>query len=271
MSLLLLDPLVLLLYAGVVAYAWVVVSGRFRAWFRADRLWLGFWPLPLVAAATPLLLGPLLRAAQALAPGREGGVTSVAAFLIANLVVIVGLSAAPPRHLLPRWARRRLTSLPTDVAPPADGAVPALHASNVEARVSWPRWRWRIDAIPGHAWVAEGQLRFQACEHGTPVSGVPELDEAEVAQLELHLGADARLQPPRGGWWTRHRLEVDLTDVDAWRVSARRPWSRSALLTFEVEGRQPVRVWVLEVEVLRTGIAEALVASTEARADEDLA
>jgi hypothetical protein len=267
MTLLLLDPLVLLLYAGVVAYAWVVISGRFRAWFRPDRLWLGFWPLPVVAAATPLLLGPLLRAAQALTPGREGGVTSVAAFLIANLVVIVGVSAAPPRLLLPRWARRRLTPLPVGVTPPADGATPALHASNVEARVSWPRWRWRIDAIPGHAWVADGQLRFQACEDGARAPGVPELDEAEVAQLELRLGADARLQSPRGGWWTRHRLEVDLTDVDAWRVSARRPWSRSALLSFEVEGRRPVRVWVAEVEGLRAGIAEAL-AAPERRPDE---
>ncbi len=254
MSLLLLDPLVLLLYAGVVAYAWVVVSGRFRAWFCADRLWLGFWPLPVVAAATPLLLGPLLRGAQALAPGREGGVTSVAAFLIANLVVIVGVSMAPPRHLLPHWARRRLTRPPVDVTPPADGAVPALHAPHVQARVSWPRWRWRIDAIPGHAWIADGQLRFQACDH-EPAGGVHDLDEQEVGQLELQLGADARLRPPRGGWWTRRRLEVELAEVDAWRVSARRPFSRAGLVTFEVEGRRPARLWVTRADTLRDDIA----------------
>ena len=264
MSLLLLDPLVLLLYATVAAYAWVVLSGRFQAWFRADRLWLGCWPLPVVAAATPLLLGPLLRAAQALAPGREGGVTSVGAFLIANLMVIVGLSAAPPRLLLPRWARHRLTPLPVDVAPPAEGAVAALHSSHVQARVGWPRWRWRIDAIPGHAWVADGQLRFEACDQET-ATGIHDLDEEEVRQLDLQLGDDARLRPPRGGWWTRRRLEVELPEVDAWRVGGRRPFSRAGLLTFEVEGRRQARLWVARVDTLRAGIATATSSPTGQR------
>jgi hypothetical protein len=264
MSLLLLDPLVLLLDAGVVVYAWVVISGRFQAWFRADRLWLGCWPLPVVAAATPLLLGPLLRAAQAVTPGREGGVTSVAAFLIANLLVIVGLSVAPPRHLLPRWARRRLTPSPVDAPPPVEDAVPALRASHVQARVSWPRWRWRIDAIPGHVWVADGQLRFEACDQEA-ATGIHDLDEEEVGQLNLQLGGDARLRPPRGGWWTRRRLEVELAEVDAWRVTARRPFSRAGLLTFEVEGRRPARLWVTRADRLRADITAATSAPTGQR------
>lgn len=268
MILLLLDPLVLSLYVVVAAYAWWVVSGRFRAWFRADRLWLGFWPLPLVVTVAPLLVGPVLRVLEALTPGSDTGVTGAVTFLLGNVVVVVAVSLAPPRALLPAWARRRLESPPTDVEPPVPGAVPALHASHVRGRVSWPRWRWRIDGIPGHVWVADGQLLFRACGDGDATGGIPELDEDEVDQLELQLGDDARLSSPRGGWWTRRRLDVDLPAVDDCRVTARRPWSRAGLVTFEVQGRRPVRLWVSRADHVRDAIARARQRGSQRPADD---
>lgn len=259
MSLLLLDPLVLLVYLGVAVYGWWVWSGRFRSWFGPQRLWLGLWPLPAVVAGAPLLTGPLLRTADMLGPAGDGLVSGIL-FLLANVALIVGLWLAPPRLLLPPWARDRLTTPATDPGAPAPGpadrAVPAAQASHVQARTSWPRWRWRIDALAGHAWVDDGELHFVATD--APHAGIGELDQDEVDQLELQLGADARLRPPRGGWWTRRRLDVRLDELDAWRVTATRPWDRAGLLVLEVDGRPPLRLWSPRVERLRRDIAGAL-------------
>lgn len=259
MSLLLLDPLVLLLYLGVAAHSWLVWSGRFRRWFAADRLWLGLWPLPAVLALVPLLVGPLVRAASALAPVDEGGLVNVAVFLVASAAPIVALSVAPPRVLLPPWARERLTTpppAPVDLGHPEipEEAVAALHASHVTARVGVPRWRWRVDAVPGYAWIADERLHFRAVDDHEAASGRHELDQDEVDQLELQLGDDLRLRPPRGGWWTRRRLDVELGELDRWEASATRPWDRAGLLTLEVAGRRPTRLWTPRLDHLRRAL-----------------
>lgn len=255
MPLLLLDPLVLLLYLGVAAYGWWVWSGRFRSWFGPDRLWLGFWPLPIVAGVVPLLTGPLLRAVSVLGPADDGALVPVIVFLVVNVALIAGLTTAPPHRLLPPWARRRLTTPSPDAAVEAPAhAVPALHASHVQARVTWPRWRWRIDAPAGHAWVVDGRLLFRPAATGDPTTDIHQLDQDEIDQLELQLGDDARLRPPRGGWWTRRRLDVELDELDGLRVDARRPWDRAGLLTLQVEGRRALRLWCPAVDRLRRDI-----------------
>lgn len=269
MSLLLLDPLVVTIYAAVAIYGWVVWSGRFRSWFAPDRLWLAAWPFPVVAAIVPLLVGPLLRAASVLGPDDDGGLVGVTVFLIANAVPIVLLSLAPPAVLLPPWARARLTPLPEhgeeggreDVSP--DSAVPAVHAPRAEGHVGWPRWRWRIDAVPGHAWVVDGRLHFVASVDDDPSGDLRDLEQEEIDQLDLQLGGDARLRPPRGGWWTRRRLDVELAELDAWRLVARRPRGRAGLLVLEVEGRRPVRLFATRADVLGDAITASRAHATE--------
>jgi hypothetical protein len=256
-SLLLLDPLFLLLYAAVAAYGWVVWSGRFRAWFRPDRLWLGFWPLPVVVAVVPLLVGPLLRGLDGLGPrGEAGGLLAVTAYVVANGVPMAWLGLAPPRWLLPPWARARLARLDVPGELPAPDAVAALHVHRTRATVSWPRWRWRIDAEPGHVWVDGGHLRFRAtgAGDGDTTVGIGEFDQAEIDQLELRWGDEARLEPPRGGWWRRRQLDVELDAVDDVRVGARRPWADDGLVTLRVEGRPPLRLWVARMRDVRNAI-----------------
>ena len=247
MSLLLLDPLVLVLLACLVAYGWLVWSGRFHSWFRPDRLWLGFWPLPAILLVVPLLVGPLLRAAGLFGPeDGAGGIVAVLAYVAVNGVPMLVLGLAPPRWLLPPWARARLATLPDPDDAPVPGAVPAAHATGTGGSVGWPRWRWRIDAEPGHCWVDGSHLRFRAVsDPGTePVSGLDDFDQADIDQLELRWGEQARLEPPKGGWWRRRQLDVDLDALDGWHVGVRRPWSPAGLLVLEVEGRRPLRLWV---------------------------
>lgn len=257
MSLLLLDPLFLLLYACVAAYGWVVWTGRFRAWFRPERLWLGFWPLPAVVAVVPLIVGPLLRGLDGLGPrGVDGGLLAVTLYVLANGVPMAWLGLAPPRWLLPPWARERLAVLPDRGDLPEPGAVPAAHAAAAAPSMNWPRWRWRIDAEPGYLHLEDGHLRFRATGEpdSSPGGLLTDIDQAEIDQLQLHWGDEARLEPPRGGWWRRRHLDVDLAAVDDTSIRARRPWDQAALVTLEVEGRPPLRLWVAGID----GVADAL-------------
>lgn len=261
MSLLLLDPLVLLLYGCVVIYGWLVWSGRFRSWFRADRLWLGCWPLPAVVAAVPLLVGPLLGAVDGLGSGDEaGGLIAVSAYVVLNGVPMAWLGLAPPRWLLPPWARRRLTPLPGPEHRPTPGAVAAVHAARSDARTTWPRWRWRVDGEPGHVWVEAGQLRFRAygSTDEATAAGIDDFVQDEIDQLELRWGTEARLEAPRGGWWRRRWLDVDLDALDDWRLSATRPWTSDGLATLAVEGRAPLRLWVTDIGRVRRAIETEL-------------
>lgn len=251
MSLLLLDPLILLLYASVAVYGWAVWSGRFRAWFRPDRLWLGFWPLPAVVAVVPLFVGPLLRGLDELGPaGETSGLVAVTLYVLANGVPVAWLGLAPPRWLLPPWARARLAAFPDPGELPGSDAIPAAHAAAAGSPVSWPRWRWRIDAEPGYVRLGEGHLRFRATGRvGTgPDAAFDEFEQDEIDQLQLRWGDEAHLEAPRGGWWRRRHLDVELDALDDVRIRARRPWDDAGLVILAVEGRPPVRLWVARTD-----------------------
>lgn len=260
MPLLLLDPLVLALVCGLAVYAWVVWTGRFRRWFAPERLWLGCWPLPVVVAVVPLLVGPVLRVVVGLgSTDGHGGLLAVSAYLVGNGVPIVWLSVAPPRWLLPPWARQRLAVAPRGARAdgvPAD-AVPAVHAPRAEGGACVPRWRWRVDGEPGHLWFDDGHLRFRASTDPGAGPPTPRLEQSEVDQLDLRLGTEVQLEAPRGGWWTRRLLDVDLAALDEVAVCARRPWADDGLLTLGVEGRRPLRVWVTGVDEVHRELAAA--------------
>lgn len=258
MPLLLLDPLVLLLAAGIATYGVVVWLGGFRAWFGRERLWWWCWPLPALLLAVPLLVGPLERALIGLVADDGGGLAGVAAYLVVNAVPIAWLSLAPPRWLLPPWARARLAAPPSaSQEAPVPGAVPAVHAWGPRGSHGSPRWRWRVDGVPGHVWTEPGgRLRFRALPGHDELA---ELDQSEVDQLDLHLGESASLRPPRGGWWTRRLLDVELDEVDRCRVRSRRPWDGAGLLALEVADRPTVHLWLAEVEAVRTGRHDGVV------------
>lgn len=264
MSILFLDPLVLATYAVLGVAVWLVWVGRFRAWFGRDAGWtLLAWPVPLVTGLVPVLAGVVSGLLGRVGVVGEGGGTAMGvAYLGVYLVPWVWLVLAPPRWLLPPWARTRVTRPPPRDAAVVPEAVPALHAWRGRGHAARARWVWAVDAVAGFVWVEDGQLRFRAVDDGTAGSSAADqridLDDDAVDQLELTLGAEFRLQPPRGGWWTRQRVDVELDALDGWQVGMRRPWTDSGLLSLEVAGRRPVRLWVTDADAVETALAGAM-------------
>jgi hypothetical protein len=263
MSILFLDPLVLATYAGIGILAWWIWVGRFRSWFGRDATWTALvWPLPLVTAAVPILAGSVSGLLNRFGIGGEGGGAVVgAAYLAAFVLPWTLLCVFPPRWLLPRWARGRLVRPPRRAPAPVEGAVPAVNAWRGPGHGSRARWVCRVDAVPGFVWVDGSELRFRSVPDWSPDTTVAherdELDDDEVRELEFAIGDEFRLEPPRGGWWTRRSLDVQLGALESWSVSASRPWSDDGLLTLQVEGRRTLRLWVDDARAVERAIATA--------------
>jgi hypothetical protein len=256
MWLLLLDPLVLLLLLAMLVYAVVVWRGAFRRWFgRPERWTVLAWPLPLAVLLTPLVAGAGMALLSRAGAGiGEGGVLDAVVYATLYLVPVTVMTLFPPRWLLPPWARQHLV-VPPSVPPDAEvGAVGAVRTAKA-GHGSLARWVWRIDAVPGTVWVADGHVRFRRADRDTeppvPTVAADHEDDAEVGALELGEDGELWLAPPRGGWRTSRHLDVDLRDVDRWTLHATRPWRHDGLLTLEVEGRSPVRLWLADVRELR--------------------
>jgi hypothetical protein len=263
MSILFLDPLVLTLYLALGVGVWCVWVGRFRSWFGRDDGWtVAAWPLPLVTGAVPVLAGTLSGVLGRFGIGGEGGGAVVAAsYLGAFVIPWVLLSFFPPTWLLPGWARERLVRAPATGDAPVTGAIAAVHAWRGPGHGSYARWACRVDAVPGFVWVDGGDLRFRSVPSWVPDPRVEheldDLDDDEVSQLHLAMGDDLRLEPPRGGWWTRRSLDVQLAEVDRWEVSSTRPWRDDGLLTLRVSGRRVLRLWVTDIDAVRGAVVGA--------------
>lgn len=261
MSILFLDPLVLSAYALLGLGVWSIWTGAFRSWFGHDASWtLWCWPFPLVTGILPVVAGILAGLAGLVGIGTDqGGTLAGAAYLGAYVVPWVLLSLYPPRWLLPPWARARLARLPSRrEAPP--GTVPALHAWRGRGHASRGRWVWAVDALPGHLRVDGDGLQFRAEGLGDDDASeshrlLHERDDDLISRLEFHDGEGLRLQPPRGGWWTRGSLDVDLGVVERWGCSWTRRGSRAGLLTLKVDGRPELRLWVSDTRAVEAAIS----------------
>jgi hypothetical protein len=262
MAVLFLDPIALLLLVGLLATIGAVWTGALRRWLGTDRRWsVLLWPLPLVLAAVPAAAGGVLWAFGLVgARPADGTVLAAAVYAMVHLVPAVALTWWPPRWLLPGWARARLVALP---APPHDApadAVPALQCRRGHGSAA--RWAWRVDAEPGVVSLTADRLRFRSVAHGddAAVTGA-HLDDIAIAELRFSSEGELRLEPPRGGWWSRHELDVALLELDRWRLRARRPWRSDGLVVFEVEGRRPVALWVGDVRALSARLPEPRIRS----------
>lgn len=252
MAVLFLDPLALGLLFGLLVYVWLVWRGAFRRWFGRGEAWTVLaWPVPLLAIGVPPLSGGLLWVAGRLgADVGDGEVAGAVLYAAVYLVPAAAVAVWPPRWLLPGWARRRLTPLPRDVDPdvPA-GAMPAVQAARGHG--SRARWVWRVDGLPGQAWVDGATLRFRSLSGST---GPLDVDEEMVADLRFADDGELMLATPRGGWWSRGRLDIDLKEVDRIRFRRSVPWQRDGLVTVEVAGRRPVQLWVADVRRLAQAV-----------------
>ena len=261
MWVLFLDPLMLTLLLGLLVYCWVVWRGGFRAWLGTGGWWtVVAWPLPLLVVLGPAVAGGSLALVRlAGSDVGDGGVLGAVLYALLYTVPIVAAIVLPPRWLLPGWARRRLVALPARGDVPQSGAVGALSTS--AGHGSRARWGWRVDAVAGYVWIHGQQLRFRALGESTPgddAGRVPEFDPDALADLRLNADGELRLEPPRGGLFSRRYLDVDLTDIDAWRIAATRRWRRDGLIVVEVDGRAPVHLWVADVDTVAGGIRGAL-------------
>ena len=252
MAVLFLDPLMLGLLACLCGYVALVWRGRFRAWFARPDVWtIIAWPVPLLVLLVPALAGAMswLLALVGVELG-DGDITDAAVYLALFVVPSAALAGWPPAWLLPTWARARLVGLPTAGTPQhPPKAVPAIQAR--KGHGSLARWVWRVDGIPGVLSLDGPQWRFRATpvvDDDTP-SGLL-LDDDAIGELRFSSDGDLRLEPPRGGWWGRGHLDIELEEVDRIRVRGRVPWRRDGLLVIEVDGRRPIHLWVADIRHL---------------------
>jgi len=255
MGLLFLDPLSLALLLGLLVYAWLVWRGTFRRWFGRAEAWTVLaWPVPLLAIGVPPLADGLLWVAGQL--GIEVGDGHLVGTLLYATVYLVPAAAIvvwPPRWLLPGWARRRLTPLPRTLDPDApQGAMPAVNARRGHG--SRARWVWTVDGLAGHVWVDGPTLRFRSTSASAPVTRL-DVDEEMVTELRFADDGELTLATPRGGWWSRSRLDITLGEVDRIRFRGSVPWRRDGLVTVEVAGRRPVSLWVADLHRLEQDVA----------------
>jgi hypothetical protein len=258
MGMLFLDPMLLGLLLVVAAYCSAVWFGRFTGWFGRPESWTAIaWPLPGLVLLVPVLGASVLGLARL--AGLElgaGGVGGAAAYTAAYSIPSVALAVWPPRWLLPSWARDRIVSLPPAGPDVPEGAMPAVHGRRGHG--SRASWVWQVDAVPGVAWSDAGVLRFRAVSDGsseTPGELSLDLDDDAIGQLRLGGEGELRLESPRGGWWSRTRVEVNLSEIDRHTVRARGPWRDEGLLTVEVAGRRPLHLWVADVRTLERWLA----------------
>jgi hypothetical protein len=248
MAVLFLDPLALLLLLGLLVYVWLAWRGTVRRWFGRGEMWTVLaWPVPLLAIGVPPVAGGLLwLASQIGIEIGDGGVTDAAVYAAAYLAPAAAFVVWPPRWLLPGWARRRLTPLVAEgSAEVPDGAMAAVQAARGHG--SRARWVWRVDGLAGHVWADGRTLRFRAAPGPTARL---EVDEEMVAGLRFADGGELVLASPRGGWWSRGRLDIRLEEVDRVRFREVVPWRRDGLVIFEVAGRRPARLWVADIRGL---------------------
>jgi hypothetical protein len=250
MGLLFLDPLALTLLFGLLAYIWLVWRGTVRRWFGRSEAWTVLaWPVPLLAVLVPPIAGGVMWLAGQLGLViGDGDLAGAVVYAAAYLVPTAGFAVWPPRWTLPAWARGRITSLPRAGGPDAPpGALPAVQGGRGHG--SRARWVWRVDGVAGHVWVDGTDLRFRALrapDHGARL----DVDDAAVAELRFSSEDEFRLEPPRGGWWSRGHADVVLAQVDRIRRRAVVAWRRDGLIVFEVAGRRPLRLWVADIRRL---------------------
>jgi hypothetical protein len=253
MAVLFLDPLALGLLLGLLVYVWLVWRGTVRRWFGRDEAWTVLaWPVPLLAIGVPPVAGGLLWLVRLLGIEiGDGGVTDAAVYAAAYLAPAGALVVWPPRWLLPGWARRRLTPLLAEGSSEVpEGAIPAVQAARGHG--SRARWVWRVDGLAGHVWRDGPTLRFRSAPG--PAERF-EVDEEMVAELRLADDGELLLATPRGGWWSRGRLDITLDEVDQVRSRGVVPWRRDGLVTFEVTGRRPVQLWIADIRRLEQVLA----------------
>jgi hypothetical protein len=256
MAVLFLDPLALALLLGLLVYVWLVWRGTIRRWFGRPDAWTVLaWPVPLLAIGVPPVAGGLLwlveRAGVETGAGDVGG---AALYAVAYLVPAAVALVWPPRWLLPRWARRRLTPLVAEGGSEVPGgAIPAVQASRGHG--SRARWVWRVDGLAGHVWIDGPALRFRSVATSDPAARV-EVDEAMVAELRFADDDELALATPRGGWWSRGRLDVALDEVDRVGFRGLVPWRRDGLVTIEVAGRRPAHLWVVDIRRLARALPD---------------
>jgi hypothetical protein len=256
MAVLFLDPLALTLLLGLLVYVWVVWRGTFRRWFGRSEAWTVLaWPVPLLAIGVPPLAGSLLWLAGQLGiEVGEGDIAGAVLYAAVYLAPAVAVAIWPPRWLLPGWARRRLTSLPRERDPEVpDGAIPAVQASRGHG--SRARWVWLVDGIAGQVWLDGPTLRFRSSSSSGPGTHL-DIDEEMVADLRFSDDGGLRLASPRGGWWSRGRLDIALDEVDRVRFRGVLPWRRGGLVSVEVAGRRPVQLWLGDHRRLQRILAE---------------
>lgn len=256
MAVLFLDPLALGLLLLLLVYVWLVWRGTLRRWFGRDDVWTVLaWPVPLLAIVVPPIAGGLLwLAGQVGIEVGDGEVAGAVLYAAAYLVPAAAVAVWPPRQLLPGWARRRLTPLPRDRDPDVPtGAMPAVQAGRGHG--SRARWVWLVDGLAGHVWVDGPTLRFRSASASTPAMRF-DVDEEMVAELRFADDGELTLATPRGGWWSRGRLDIELGEVDRVRVRGAVPWRRDGLLAIEVAGRRTVQLWVADRRRLEQALAD---------------
>lgn len=254
MAVLFLDPLALLLLLGLLGYVWLVWRGTVRRWFGRGEVWTVLaWPVPLLAIGVPPVAGGLLwLAGQVGIAVGDGGITDAAVYAAAYLAPAGALVVWPPRWLLPGWARRRLTPLVAERSAEAlDGAMSAVQAARGHG--SRARWVWRVDGLVGHVWVDGPTLRFRSAPG---LAERLEVDEELVADLRFADDGELVLATPRGGWWSRGRLDITLDEVDRVRFCGVVPWRRDGLVIIEVAGRRPAQLWVADIRRLGRALAD---------------
>jgi hypothetical protein len=248
MAVLFLDPLALSLLFGLLVYVWLVCRGTVRRWFGRGEAWTVFaWPVPLLAIGVPPVAGGLLwLASQVGIEIGDGGVTDAAVYAAVYLAPAGAFVVWPPRWLLPGWARRRLTSFVAESSSEVpDGAMSAVQAARGHG--SRARWVWRVDGLAGQVWVDGPTLRFRGAPG--PAQRL-EIDEEMVAALRFSDDGTLMLATPRGGWWSRGRLDITLDEVDRVRFRSVVPWRRDGLVIVEVAGRRPALLWVADIRQL---------------------
>jgi hypothetical protein len=254
MAVLFLDPLALGLLLGLLVYVWLVWRGTVRRWFGRGEAWTVLaWPVPLLAIGVPPVAGGLLwLTGQVGVEIGDGGVADAAVYAAAYLAPAAIFAVWPPRWLLPGWARRRLTPLAAErSAEVPGGAMLAVQAARGHG--SRARWVWRVDGLAGHVWREGPTLRFRSAPG--PAERL-EVDEEMVAELHFADDGELMLATPRGGWWSRGRLDITLEEVDRIRVRGVVPWRRDGLVTVEVAGRRPVQLWVADIRRLEHLLAD---------------
>lgn len=264
MAVLLLDPLLFALVAAVGVYAWLVWRGTVRRWFGRDDWWVGLaWPGPLVVLVVLLVAGTVAEVLTALGTDPDRGTAVTAAIYLGAYGVPLGvLTFAPPRWLLPDWARARITAPPPAADAPRSDAIPAVNVGAGRQHGTLTRWAWRVDGTPGYLEVDDGVLRFRARGEAR-VGGFDDLDADALDQLELSFGSAEASALPRGGWWTRRHADVPLAEIDEVRSIATRRGRRDGVLAIVVTGRRPLHLWVGDVRTLERELAAASATSVD--------